>query len=56
MLSTYCQTSEESVGTDSEDFLLFSRNELLHLLLDVLLPIGTILGEEAAGYLLCGFA
>ena len=24
--STYCQTDEESVGTDSEDFPLFSRN------------------------------
>ena len=36
MLSIYCQTNEEFVGTDSEDFLQFSRNEALHPLLDVL--------------------
>ena len=32
ILSTYRQTNEESVETDSADFLSFSRNELLHLL------------------------
>ena len=58
------------MGTDSEDFPLFSRNEPLHRLLDVLsvsdeedeppiqflLSMGMILDEEPAGYLLCGFA
>ena len=73
------------MGVDSEDFLFFSRNEPLHLLLDVLsvndeedeslsskprirrenfpgsisiqflLSMGTILGEEPASSLLCGF-
>ena len=36
MLSTDRQTNEEIVGIDSEDFLQFSRNELLHLLLNAL--------------------
>ena len=36
MLSTDRQTNEEIVGIDSEDFPSFSRNELLHLLLDAL--------------------
>ena len=36
ILSINRQTHEESVGTDSEDFLYLSRNELLHLLLDAL--------------------
>ena len=75
------------MGIDSEDFLLFSRNEPLRLLPDAfvvsdeeetllssiphnsekeyfpgsisiqfLLSIGTVLGEEPAGSLLCGFA
>ena len=75
------------MGNVSEDFLQFSRIELLHHLLDVhvfhdeedesissifqkteseyspgstsvqvLFPMGTVLGEEPAGSLLCGFA
>ena len=36
MLSIDRQTNEKTVGMDSEDFLLSSRNEPLHLLLDVL--------------------
>ena len=36
ILSIDCQTNEESVRIGSEDFLLFSRNELLHPLLVVL--------------------
>ena len=36
MLSINRQTNEELVGTDSEDIPLFSRNEPLHRLLDVL--------------------
>ena len=39
ILFTYRQTNEDIVGTDSEDFLWFSRNELLHHLLDVLAEI-----------------
>ena len=34
MLSIDRQTNEWTVGMDSEDFSLFSRNEPLHLLLD----------------------
>ena len=34
MLSTCYQTNEENAGNVSEDFLSFSRNEPLHLLLD----------------------
>ena len=34
MPSIVCQTNEESVGTDSEEVLSFSRNEPLHPLLD----------------------
>ena len=75
------------LGMDSEDFLLFSRNEPAHPLLDVLaendeenellssilhnrrenislvqyrsnsfFQLTTILGEESANVLLCGFA
>ena len=36
MLSIDRQTNEKIVGMDFEDFHLFSRNEPLHLLLDVL--------------------
>ena len=36
ILSNDCQTNEEFVGIDSEDFALFSRIELLRLLLVVL--------------------
>ena len=36
MLSIDYQTNEQIVGMDSEDFPLFSRNEPLHRLLDVL--------------------
>ena len=86
MLSIGRQTNDWFVGVDSEDFLLFSRTEPLHLLLDVLSvndeedeslsskprtqrehfpgsisnqflsSRGTILDEEPANFLLCGFA
>ena len=36
MFSIDCQTNEESVGIDSEDFPSFSRNAPLRLLLDSL--------------------
>ena len=36
MLSIDCQTNEELVEIDSEEFLQFSRNESLHPLLVVL--------------------
>ena len=42
ILSIDRQTNEWIVGMDSEDFPLFSRNEQLHLLLDVL----TVRDEE----------
>ena len=87
MISIIRQTNGSIVGSDSEDFPSFSRNEPLRLLLDALvvndekdkitffetsyserdffpasisiqflLSMGTILGEEPATSLLCGFA
>ena len=81
MLPIVRQTNEQIVEIGSEDFLSFSRNEPLRLLLDAfvvndeeetllsskeycpgsisiqfLLSMGTILREEPAGSLLCGFA
>ena len=55
ILSTYCQTNEESVGTDFEDFLQFSKIELLHLFLDahVVSPSSLVKSRQI---LFCGFA